>query len=70
MTGRAIVTNEKRDELIADISYRMKRIPGLAHLLPGLELDTQPTNALTNWHTFVSKMPLKQIEEDTNEPTN
>lgn len=41
--------SRRRDELIAEISYRMKRSHETMMMLEALEIDKQPNNALENW---------------------
>lgn len=41
--------SQRRDELVAEISYRMKQNHETMMLLEAMEIDKQPNNALENW---------------------
>lgn len=56
---------ERRTELIAEISHRMKTQgnESLLRLCGALELDKQPTNALESWLIFLKRAKIEGREE-------
>jgi len=62
----SIVNSERREELVAEINYRMKGSgEENLRLLAALEIEKQPTEALTNWLLYLKRTHVDGGEQCT-----
>lgn len=54
--SEAVITSERREELIAEISYRMKGSgEKYLQLHVAMDIENQPTNALETWLRYLKR---------------
>ena len=58
-----MTTADRRDELVAEINYRMKGAgEETLRLLDALSIDSQPTNALETWLPYLRRAKIQGRE--------
>jgi len=55
--------SQRRDELIAEISYRMKQSHETMMMLEAMEINKQPNNALENWLKYLKRSNITGRKE-------
>lgn len=55
--------SRRRDELVAEISFRMKQTHETMRMLEALEIDKQPNNALENWLKYLKRSNITGRKE-------
>ena len=50
---------QRREELVAEISYRMKGSLETSKMLAAMELDKQSNNALENWLKYLRRAKIQ-----------